>query len=223
MESRAATAFLNVLIVSVVLLVGWTAYHALSQFSSSSTPHVPATRQVSTWRDYAVVGERIGPTNPPVVITVFADYQCPFCRRLINDLRTVGQQHPTDVAIVYRQFPLRTHMFAYAAARAALCAAQQQHFEAYHYALFRYQDSIGLVSWTRFAAQVHVRDTISFNRCLTDSVVTAQLATDIAAGKRLGVTMTPTILINGTELIGDPTAASLSTYIDDALKQPRRL
>jgi protein-disulfide isomerase len=59
-----------------------------------------------------------------------------------------------------------------------------------------------------------VPDTVLFNECLHDPTVNAQLASDIVAGTRLGITVTPTFLINGTEFKGAPGGEALSRYID---------
>jgi Thioredoxin len=68
----------------------------------------------------------LGPAEAPVTIMVFSDFQCPFCGRFAQMLRksVLSQENP-DVRIVFREFPLQMHAWALPAAKAAVCAAQQ--------------------------------------------------------------------------------------------------
>jgi protein-disulfide isomerase len=108
------------------------------------------------------------------------------------------------------------------AARASDCAAAQGRFVAYHDALFARQDSIGLVAWSRFAAAADVRDLPAFQACAADSAPSPRIDSDVAAGKRLRVTGTPTLLINGLRFQGAMPADTLASHVRRALRDLAR-
>src|SRR5581483_2598950 len=76
----------------------------------------------------------IGPAAAPVTVVVFSDYLCPYCKALSHTLESLVARYPSDVRVVYRQFPIHPH--ADRLAEAALCAEDQGHFAAYHNLLF---------------------------------------------------------------------------------------
>lgn len=90
------------------------------------------------------------------------------------------------------------------AALASECAARQNAFWPFHDALFFKQDSIGMRSWSDFAMDANVLNIGAFERCVqnVDPDMSATVSRDVAEGKKLGVTATPTFFFNGTRFIG---------------------
>lgn len=173
------------------------------------------------WRSYAASGYRMGPSQAQVTIVEFSDFQCPFCRELTKNLKSIRQKYPKDVAIVFRNFPLRQHPFALAAARAADCAAHQGKFEAFHDELFSAQHLIGTQTWKAFAFDAGVPDSTQFRHCIQDSLQVSAIDRDTAAADRLGVTGTPTILVNQYRLSGVASVVQLDKYVRLALNTTR--
>lgn len=179
------------------------------------------TSLVPAWRAYAREGHRMGPDAAPVTIVVFSDFQCPYCGVLMERLRALRSAHSSEVAVVYRHFPVDGHTHAVAAARASECAGAQGRFEAYHDALFAARDSIGRVPWERFAAEAGVRDLAGFRACAGGSGTVPALVRDSAAGRELRVSGTPTLLINELRLVGTPPMDSLESYVRAASDRVR--
>ena len=67
-----------------------------------------------------------GPASAPIEIQVFADFECPFCRRGEATLVELERAHPGQIRVVWRNLPLAGHRHARAAARAALEAFAQR-------------------------------------------------------------------------------------------------
>lgn len=188
---------------------------------ASSRRAVPALEPVADWRSYASTGHREGRADAPVTIVEFSDFQCPFCRRLHDTLRELKQEYPGLLSTVYRHYPLeRLHPHARTAALAAECAAGYGRFGDLADALFSLQDSIGLVSWNRYAVAAGITDTIEFARCVRDTLHVGRLRTDQDAGKRLRVTGTPTVLVNEWRIMGGGKDV-LRRLIDDELRERR--
>jgi protein-disulfide isomerase len=101
------------------------------------------------------------------------------------------------VALLYRHWPLPNHRFAYPAARASECAAEQGRFEAFYTVLFAQQDSIPNKSFTQFAREAGVPDLDAFERCAASTDPVPAIERDVADVRRIGGTGTPTIIIDG--------------------------
>lgn len=176
-----------------------------------------SVRRVDDWAALTSAGQWLGKRDAPVRIVEFSDFQCPFCAKTHPVLEAVRRRHPDRVAVLYRHFPLDDiHPHARQAAVAAECAAAQGRFGEYTTALFAQQDSLGAKPWTRFAAEVGVRDPAAFNRCLSTPAPMANVDRDARAGRDTKVEVTPTLVINGTLRPGAVTEAELERLIAEA-------
>jgi protein-disulfide isomerase len=179
-------------------------------------------RIVHDWRDYTTSGNRLGTASTPVTITVFSDFQCPFCRQADAHLSALRRDMPSGISVVYRNYPLSFHKCARTAAIAAVCAGFQGAFEAYHAELFSRQDSLASFNWHDAAARSGVADVAAFDTCMVGDKVLRVLHSDSAAAIKLGVRGTPTMLIINVELIGgDPAVMDslVRQQLDGALKK----
>jgi protein-disulfide isomerase len=180
------------------------------------------TEIVPSWRDYTRDGHRVGSATAPVTIVYFSDFQCPFCATLAERLKTLQRKYPNELAVVYRHYPLAGHPHALAAARASECAAAAGRFFPFHDVLFEHADSIGQRPWVEFARAAGVRDTVTFNRCTRARGSVPAITRDSAAGNRLKVTSTPTLLINDTRIVGALPLDALDKYVRRALESASR-
>jgi protein-disulfide isomerase len=171
-------------------------------------------RPVKNWTELASAGQRMGRAGAPVTIVEFSDFQCPFCATFAATLAKVRAKHADRVAVLYRHYPIDAlHPHARTAALAAECAGAQGRFEPYHDRLFAQQDSIGSKPWERFAAEAGVPDTDAFARCVREGKLTANVERDAALAEAAGITLTPTLVINGTLFPGAMPEAELEKWI----------
>lgn len=146
----------------------------------------------------------IGMSDAPVTLTVFSDFQCPYCARFAATLSHLIL--PTEgprVKLVFRHFPLSMHNWARPAAEAAACAQEQgvEHFWKLHDLLFDKQRELnggefkqklqGLVS------QISGLDQEKFYGCVSEKRASGRVEHDITLGRLNGVDATPTVFING--------------------------
>jgi protein-disulfide isomerase len=165
----------------------------------------PVATRVANWRLYALGGHRVGPVTAPVTVVAFIDYECPFARKLSAQLEAIEDMMRSQVAVVYRHFPLPGHKNAVGGAIAAECAAQQGKFSEYHRALIKAPTgSFGPRAWSSFASTSAVADTASFTRCLASRAAASAVQTDTRAGQTLGIVGTPTFLVNEQKYEGLP-------------------
>ncbi|HEY3255618.1 MAG TPA: thioredoxin domain-containing protein, partial [Polyangiaceae bacterium] len=58
-------------------------------------------------------------------VVEFADYECPYCRRLHPELKAVIDSYPGKVNFTRLNLPLKSHELAHGAAQAQVCAREQ--------------------------------------------------------------------------------------------------
>jgi protein-disulfide isomerase/uncharacterized membrane protein len=165
---------------------------------------------------------RKGSPGASVAIVEFSDFQCPFCVQAFRDLRDLvrGRQ---DVSLVFRHYPLDAacnanvrqsmHPDACLAACAAECARRQGRFWEYHDVLFENNEHLERDSLFRYAREMDL-DLVAFRSCLDDPATRARIGEDVEAGRRAGVSSTPTIFFNGRAIEG---ALDRGLYYDYAL------
>src|SRR2546426_7225361 len=93
----------------------------------------------------------LGPKEALVVVNIFADFQCPVCKRSADPIKQLVLDYPDKVKVVFRNNPLRIHPRAEAAALAALAAAKQSKFWQYHDRLFDTQHALDDASLRQIA------------------------------------------------------------------------
>lgn len=190
-------------------VVVWRRFHQPPPRTAAMTPPT----HVTDWKSFAVNGHRQGPADARVTLTVFSDYQCPYCKAFAADIKRIEAKWPRDVAVIIRHFPLQFHSHARAAALAAECAGAQGKFNEYHDLLFANQDSLSARTWHGLAESARVPDLVAFDACTTNQALLLSIARDSAEAARLGVEGTPTFLLNDLKYVGNPGFDSLDAYI----------
>lgn len=144
----------------------------------------------------------LGNKNTKVTIVEYADFRCPFCekfytqaeKQLIADYVNTGKAR-----FVFRNFAFLGQQSVWAS-EAAECAADQGKYWEYHNWLFSNQapesdlNYYSKANLSKYAGQVGL-NTTQFTSCLNSDKYSKRVADDLASGKAMGVTGTPTLLI----------------------------
>jgi protein-disulfide isomerase len=161
-------------------------------------------------------GPSKGPADAPVTIIEYSDFECPFCKQAASTLRNVVRQYGDKVRLVYKHMPLSIHPQAFQAAQAAVCAAEQGKFWEYHDVIFARGENLTEDILRKHAAIVGL-ESGAFDKCLGSQSSRAAVLADVEEAKRIGVSGTPTILVNGKILRGAVAFEVLKGAIDQAL------
>jgi protein-disulfide isomerase len=172
---------------------------------------------IKDWRNHLAIGPRIGPSEAPVQLIEFADFECPFCASFHKEVMSLRERYPAQVALTFVHYPLPMHRFAVSAARAAECAGEQAHFGEMCEQLFNQQDQFGLKSWNDLAAEAGIPDRATFKLCLESSAPVSRITVGHELGKQLDVKGTPTIIINGWKLGRPPSETELDQMVQRIL------
>jgi Na+/H+ antiporter NhaA len=153
-----------------------------------------------------------GPTNAPITVVEYGDFQCPYCGQAESVMRDLLRGF-ADVRYVWRHLPLNdVHPRAQLAAEATEAAAEQGAFWQLHDLLLENQDALGLDDLIRYAERLGL-DVERFANDLRDRVGAAHIADDVDSADLSGVSGTPTFFINGHRHYGAYDIATLSTAV----------
>ena len=143
----------------------------------------------------------LGPTDAPVTIVQFTDYQCQYCHRAQATIDAVMSRYAGKVQLVHRDFPLDGHAQAFPAARAARCAGEQGKFWDYYRSLMTSAGSMEDADLRARATTLKL-DPTAFAGCLSSDRNDAVIRESVEAGIRAGVSGTPAYFINGRMISG---------------------
>ena len=162
-----------------------------------------------------------GTVGAPVVISVYSDFQCPYCREAAKILRAnLDKAYPKEVRTYFHDFPLESiHPWAKSAAQFGRCIYKQNPaaFWTYHDWIFEQQQQITLET---LAPQVleFVKgkgvDSGAIDKCVSSGMTAPEIEKTVNQGHALEVTSTPTLFINGRKMVGAIPWETLKTVID---------
>jgi protein-disulfide isomerase len=158
-----------------------------------------------------------GPGDAWVTMVEFGDYECPYCGAEEPIVRALLQAYPTQLRLVFKNFPLTSiHPYAQGAAIAAECAQAQGLFWPMHDLLLQNQTALESQNLPTYAAQAGL-DMTTWQACLMTAAPAQAVAADVTLGTTLGVSGTPTFFINGQEVVGAVPIAQLQAVIEAQL------
>ncbi len=165
-----------------------------------------------------------GDPNAPILIVEYSDFECPFCARFFSETYPQLLQEYIDtgkVKLVYKDFPLNFHPQAKPAAIAATCvynALGDEKFFEMHDTIFKNQASLSAANLKTWATELGVA-TSFYDSCIEDPEVSAEVDADFAEGSALGVSGTPSFVINGELLVGAQPFSAFKQVIDRKLEE----
>lgn len=160
-----------------------------------------------------------GNPSSGVIVYEYADLQCPACQAA-NELikKPLLEKYGKQVRFEFKHFPLKSiHRFAFEAAQATECAADQGKFWEYIDVAYANQSKLSSTALREWAASLQL-DAPLFERCVASGIKTDAVNADAAQGMKLGVDSTPTFFVNGARVERN-TVEAISQAIDAALKQ----
>jgi cyclophilin family peptidyl-prolyl cis-trans isomerase/protein-disulfide isomerase len=163
-----------------------------------------------------VLGDKASAT---LTIIEYSDFQCPYCAQLAPILEELQKNHPDDVRVAFRYFPLPSHPLSLKAAAAADAAGQQGKFWEMHNALFENQSAWSSMteadfqSWVENEAQTLKLDKAKFVEAMNSKDVTDKVQTAQKHGQDIGIPGTPMVLINGQYYQGPRDLASFEAIL----------
>ena len=167
-----------------------------------------------------------GPAGARVVVQMFSEFQCPFCKRAAPTLEALEKAFPGKIRVVWRNLPLPMHAHAELAAEAAMEAYAQKGsagFFAMYEVLFAAQgqpDALDRSALERYAAQLGL-DPANFALALDTRAHRAVIDADAKLAAAVGISGTPAFVINGYYLSGAQPLAKFVKIVRRALAEAK--
>ncbi len=168
-------------------------------------------------------GTTMGSEDAPVEIIEFSDFQCQFCRQFHQESLPLIIENYIEtgkVKLVYHNFAILGPN-SFRAAKASLCAVEQDSFWLYHDYLFVNQDEGNPTAFSNERLEAMARkaglDVDRFRACMIDDRTHPQIEDDFLIAQNSGVDSTPTFLINGNLINGAQSSEVFEIAIEIAL------
>ncbi len=205
---------------AVLLLAAVVIILVMNQQSGSSTsiaaPDVPAE-----W----INGASIGSPDATVVVQGWEDFLCPACQQWNRDVKENFFEQfvkTGKVRFEFHQFPLQQHYpGALYASQAALCVADLNEFWPFHDRTFqaataRGQAGTEVEALIGYAAELGI-DADAVRSCMNNRVHEQTVLASLEQARALGLTSTPSILVDG-QLVPNPfNFNALAQQIEEAI------
>jgi len=157
-----------------------------------------------------------------VKIVEFIDFQCPACAYGVKFLKTFFDQHPNDIYIQLKYFPLTNmHHHAMISALFSECASRQGKFWELDDQMIPQQSQWAqLINpepvFQAMSAQVGM-DINQLNNCLVSDDARKVINDEKSLGQSLGIGSTPTYFVNNKMVVGVKSLQEeLKTYFPDS-------
>jgi protein-disulfide isomerase len=140
-----------------------------------------------------------GPAKAKIVVQMFGDFECPFCKRATNIMRELEAAYPGQVRIVWRNLPLPFHKGAQLAAEAAMEAFKQKGDEGFwkmHDLLYAHQGKLSRTDLDGYAAELGL-DMTRFAAALDTGAHRAAVEADVYLAGSAKINGTPGFVVNG--------------------------
>jgi protein-disulfide isomerase len=157
-----------------------------------------------------------GNANGDVVIVDFNDYQCPYCKRAHQAVKSVAAADG-KIKVIYKDLPILGEP-SRIAALAALAAAKQGKHLAFHDALMEFSGKLDRARILEIAASVGL-DVAQLEKDMEDPKFKQLIDRNTALAGALGVRGTPAFVIGDQFVPGAVDAAALKQLIAEARKR----
>jgi protein-disulfide isomerase len=167
-----------------------------------------------------------GPANAKVVVQMFSDFECPFCKRVAPTVEELEKAFPGKIRLVWRNRPLGMHPHAEMASEAAMEAFEQKGsagFFAMYELLFAAQGQSGALerpALEGYAVQLGL-DPVRFAHALDAQTHKAVIDADGRIADGAGIHGTPAFVVNGYFVSGTQPLAKFKRLVARALAEAR--
>lgn len=202
---------LGLIAISSIFIPKKVYSHYLSQVENQkwedqhSAENISVNLTEDAWGDYY-----FGNKNAKIQIVEFADFECPFCKHLGNNLKNWLKPYEGKFYFVFKNYPLDKacnqmlqqdfHKSACYLANLARCAGEQDKFWETYEALNNLPENL-LNKHDKILNEISATlDQQALKECVKSERQIEYIKKDIDAGNQLQITGTPAIFINGKKV-----------------------
>lgn len=159
--------------------------------------------------------------DAPIRVTVFSDFQCPFCKVVAEQIPQLIRRYQDKINVQYMFYPLdakcnsnvkgRFHQYACDAATLAACDPKK--FAEVHDDIFANQDKL------ESGVLVELAKKHDLNGCIDREDLRNKVIEAINQGTKYNVKSTPTIIVNGKKIEGTIPNTQFFAIFEDILSK----
>jgi thiol-disulfide isomerase/thioredoxin len=158
----------------------------------------------------------LGKTDAPVVIVEISDFRCPYCAKVAPVLEQIVRESKGKARLYFKQFPIKGRRRSLEASKASVAAQAFGKFWEYCRLLFENRSDLSDKTLLALARKTGM-DPEKFKKEMEREEVLNRIADEKMEGLRARIKGTPTIFINGKEVILEPTRELLQDRIQEEL------
>lgn len=170
-----------------------------------------------------------GENAKKVTLTEYGDFQCPACGGYFPIVESVYEKYKADIEFEFVNFPLSSiHPNAMLAHRTAEAASKQGKFWEMYKLIYENQTSWSSMAsnqadnlFRSYAESLNL-DMNTFSTDQKSLAVNDIINADIAKGKEIGVTSTPSFFVNGKKIENPKDQDAFNKVIEDAIKEANK-
>ncbi len=185
----------------------------------------PRPEDTTIWRIAVGHSPVLGPRNAPVTIVEFADFQCPFCKRVQATLAQLMTHYPGKLRIVFKNNPLPFHRRAMPTAMLAMEARREQgdagFFRAVK-AIYARAPALTDADLAALATELHL-NAARVKRAVDKLSYKKLVEADMHLADDYNARGTPHFFINGYRVTGAQPVEKFETVIDAQLAKAESL
>ena len=160
-----------------------------------------------------------GDPGAQVTVVEYSDFQCGYCARAANEVADFLKDYQGKVRFFYKQFPLSFHKWAEQASIASICVYDQanEKFWKFHDVIFEKQSEIKVAdakeTLAGMARELGV-DMKKYDKCVESEEAKRRVASDMREGRSIGVSGTPTFVVDGFVISGGANMKAIRNAVD---------
>ena len=155
----------------------------------------------------------LGNPQGDITLTEFFDYNCPFCRKMVDPMHRLISSDP-QLRVVFREWPVFGADSDFAA-RASLASLQQRTYWPFHTALFRIRGRVTEAATMRAARETGL-DIPRLERDMQSEPVERHIANSHLLAEHMGLVGTPTFVAGDEGAFGEYGLADLRGLVKRA-------
>ena len=152
----------------------------------------------------------LGNPDGDITLSVFFDYNCPHCRKMVGPIQQVISSDP-KLRVVYREWPVFGEGSDFAA-RASLASLQTGKYWQFHSALMAMNGRAEEASVMRVARRLGLDET-ALRRGMEAEPVTRHIGLSFQLAEHMGLMGTPTFIAGDEAAFGEQSRADLAGLV----------
>lgn len=224
MKDRFALGADIVIVACAVGLLIWVVNRDIAPKGDAANPREALRDSIDPGSEVDSIGHQLANPRGEPRIVEFLDLQCAGCKiyheKVVKQLLLDPQDSAVSFLVVH--FPLRSHHHAIEAAVAAECAGEQGRFVEFVEIALNAQHRFAEQPWSELASAAGVAELRAYQACLARPSVRARVDAARKLGDKIGVTATPTIVIDSWRYRAPVTLEDIRAEVKAARTRKRR-